>query len=93
MTGYIFREFDPFAQKMNKLTKSLHNIVGEIGRGAATELHYYDSLKKKHLQLKTHKIKRIESNFVVFEEDGREHFLPIHRITKIHHKGKIVYEK
>jgi len=93
LTGYIFKEFDPLAQKMSRLTKSLHNIVGEIGRGASTELHYYDSLKKKHMQLKTHNIKRVENNFVVFEEDGKEHFLPIHRITKIHHKGKIVYQK
>ncbi len=93
MTGYIFKEFDPLAQKMSKLTKSLHEVVSEIGRGSQSEVHYYDSLKKKHMQLKTHKIKRVENNFIVFEEDGKEHFLPIHKITKLHHKGKIIYQK
>lgn len=93
MTGYIFKEFDPLSQKMSKLTKSLHNLIGEIGRGVPVQIHYFDNLKKKHMQLETRKIKRIENNFVVFEEDGREHFLPVHRITKVHHKGKVIWEK
>lgn len=92
LTGYIYREFDPLSRRMHSIGKLLHDVVQKAKQGEPHEIYYYDELKKDHHVLKPHRIKKIEHDFVIFEEKGHEVFIPIHRITRIH-KGKEVIWK
>ncbi|MBU0457355.1 MAG: DUF504 domain-containing protein [Nanoarchaeota archaeon] len=51
-------------------------------------IKYKDKIKKKEILIKANKIKSIEEGFLVFLEDQKEVFIPIHRVTEILHKGK-----
>ncbi|MEW5897006.1 MAG: RNA repair domain-containing protein [Nanoarchaeota archaeon] len=52
-------------------------------------IKYNDKLKNKGMAIKAGKIKRIEKEFLVLIDQGRELFIPFHRITEIRHKDKI----
>lgn len=49
---------------------------------------YEDHVKKKELTIHAGKLKRIEKEFLVFLDQGKEVFVPLHRVTEILHKGK-----
>ena len=49
---------------------------------------YEDHLKKKELTIPAGKLQRIEKEFLVFLDQGKEVFVPLHRVTEILHKGK-----
>ena len=49
---------------------------------------YEDHLKKKELTVHAGKLQRIEKEFLVFIDQGKEVFVPLHRVTEILHKGK-----
>lgn len=93
MTGYMYREFDPFSQKERKVSKLLHDVVSLTKRGQAHEIYYYDDIAGDYHKLLPHKIKKIEHDFIVFEEKGHEVFIPIHRITKIHKGTQVIWKR
>ncbi|HLF54405.1 MAG TPA: hypothetical protein VI612_01665 [Candidatus Nanoarchaeia archaeon] len=92
VTGYMYREFDPFSRRLLKVNKLLHDVVNLSKQGQPHEIYYYDEVGKDHHVLNPHKIRKIEHDFIVFEEKGHEVFIPTHRITRIH-KGKQVIWK
>ena len=49
---------------------------------------YEDHMKNKELLFHAQKLKRIEKEFLVFLDHGKEVFIPLHRVTQIMHKGK-----
>jgi len=87
ITGYMYREFDPFSQRARKVSKLLHDVVTMSKRGDLHEIYYYDDIGGHEHKLLPHKIRKIEHDFIVFEEKGHEVFIPLHRLTRIH-KGK-----
>ena len=93
LTGVIYKEFDPIGQKLNNVTRLLHDIMNEAKQGKKYEIHYYDHVSKKHQIVHAHRIKSIEHNYIILEEKGKELFIPIHRISRIHHQGKVVWQK
>ncbi|MEM4282518.1 MAG: RNA repair domain-containing protein [Candidatus Woesearchaeota archaeon] len=93
LTGYIFREFDPLAQRLNRLTRIVHTVVSDIKRGALATIHYYDEVHKKHKKIDPKSIMRVEHGYIVTKDKCGEHFVPMHRVTRIHHKGKIIWRK
>ena len=54
------------------------------------QIIYYDRIEAKELELPFAAIKRIEGNFLILK-NGAE--LPMHRITKLKKKGKIVWSR
>ncbi len=92
ITGYMYREFDPFSRRLHKIGRLLHDVVSLSKRGVPHEIYYYDEVGKHHHKILPHKIKKIEHDFIIFEEKGHEVFIPVHRITRIH-KGKEVIWK
>ncbi|MBI2582545.1 hypothetical protein HYV87_05470 [Candidatus Woesearchaeota archaeon] len=49
---------------------------------------YKDHVKDKELLLHAQKLQRIEKEFLVFLDKGKEVFVPLHRVTEIMHKEK-----
>lgn len=92
VTGYMYREFDPFAHKGHKITKMLHEVIHLSKLKQEHAIYYYDDVKGDEHKIDPHKIKKIENDFIIFEEKGHEVFIPIHRITRVH-KGKQVMWK
>ncbi len=93
LTGYMYKEYDLFSQKARKVTKLLHEVVQLHKRGEPHEIYYYDDIKGDEHKIAPHKIKKIESDFIVFEEKGHEAFIPIHRITRIHKGKELIWKR
>ncbi|MBI4145633.1 DUF504 domain-containing protein [Candidatus Woesearchaeota archaeon] len=93
LTGMIYREFDFFSQRANKLTKVLHGVLTEAKREEGYLIHYFDELTGKHETIQPRKVRRIEHNVMVVEDKGHEIFIPLHRISKIHKDGKAIWTK
>jgi len=92
LTGYIYREFDPFGQRTSKILKLLHN-VSTAKKEEGYAVHYYDELSKQHHRIEPENIKRIEHNTIILEKNGKEFFVPIHRISRIHKKNEVVWKR
>src|ERR1041385_8606320 len=81
ITGYMYREFDPFSQRLHKISKTLHDVVSLAKQGQLHEIYYYDEVGKQDYKLHAHKVRRVDHNFIVVEDKGRELFIPLTRIT------------
>ncbi|VVB81798.1 Uncharacterised protein [uncultured archaeon] len=92
LTGYMYKEFDPFSQRYRKIQKLIHNVVSLTRQGQPHEIYYYDEVGKHDHKLLPGKIKRIEHDYIVIDEKGHEQFIPMHRISRVH-KGKQVIWK
>ncbi len=93
LSGMIYRQFDLFSSKQNKLTKVLHNVITDAKKEEGYLIHYFDELTGKHESIKPKNVRKIEHNVMVVEHHGHEDFVPLHRISKIHKKGKQIWEK
>ncbi|MEK6899604.1 MAG: hypothetical protein AABX05_00625 [Nanoarchaeota archaeon] len=87
LSGIIFKDSNPLweAEKPIKTeAKKVHN------HPLKHEFHfkYKDHMKNKEYLLHAKKLDRIEKEFLVFLEEGKEVFVPLHRVTEILHKGK-----
>ena len=49
---------------------------------------YKDHVGNKEIMLHAKNLKKIEKEFLVFLDRGKEIFIPLHRVTQITHKGK-----
>ncbi|MBW3016389.1 DUF504 domain-containing protein [Candidatus Woesearchaeota archaeon] len=88
MTGYLYREYDVFREKSRRVSQVLHEVF-RVAKKEPHTVYYYDDIKGDEHTFSPKKIKKIETDVVVFEENGHEVFIPIHRITRVH-KGKEV---
>ena len=94
LTGVVFKEFDPFAAKMQKTMEILNEIQSHShNKQKNYTVKYYDEISKKHHIVPHHSIKKVEQNFIIIEEKGREKFIPIHRIREIHQHNKMLWKK
>lgn len=92
LTGYIYKEFDPFGQKTSKVLRLLHNVMSSK-KEEGYAVQYYDEIGKHHHKIPHSAIKKVEHNFIVVEENGHETFIPLHRISRIHKKEEVVWKK
>ena len=93
VTGYMYREFDPFSARLRKITKMVHDAVAMAKRGEAHHISYYDEVGKHDHKLHAHSVKRVEHDFLVVEEKGHERFIPMNRITKIHKGTDVIWKR
>ncbi|MBI4146287.1 hypothetical protein HY489_03040 [Candidatus Woesearchaeota archaeon] len=93
MTGYMYREFDPLGQKISKITKIVHDVINLHKHGQHHEIYYHDEIGNHEHKLLPHKIKKIEHDFLIFEEKGHEVFIPISRLTRIHRGKQVVWKR
>lgn len=93
LTGWIYREFDVFSVKTNKLMNMLTHVVHEEVKGVRHFLFYFDELANKDRRVPLKNVRKVEQTQVVVEQDGREVFIPLHRISAIHRGGKALWRK
>lgn len=93
VTGYMYREFDPLSSRFRKLNRLVHDVMGLSKRGQAHHISYYDEMGKHDHKIHAHMVKRVEHDFIVFEEDGHERFIPISRLTKIHKGNEVIWKR
>jgi len=87
VTGFMYRQFDVFGQKVFVLQRYLHEVKTESKRGQKYTVYYYDSLKRDTHKLSSDHIYDIEPEFIVIDEKKHERFVPLTRIIRIT-KGK-----
>lgn len=88
-SGLILKEFNP----LSGMEKSANTVLHKVHRHPRKhEFHikYFDKIKKEYILIKGDKLRGIEKEtfLVLKEENGREIFIPMHRITEVLHQGK-----
>lgn len=87
LSGVIFKDANPLWE-IEKPVKSEARKVHQHPLKHEFHFKYQDRVKNKELLLHAAKLKRIEKDFLVFFDKGKEVFIPLHRVTEILHKGK-----
>lgn len=87
LSGVIFKEANPLWEP-EKPVKSEAKKVHRHPQKHEFHFKYEDRVKNKELLVHAQKLKRIEKDFLVFLDKGKEVFVPFHRVTEILHKGK-----
>ncbi|MBI4980346.1 DUF504 domain-containing protein [Candidatus Woesearchaeota archaeon] len=92
ISGLIYRQFDPLGEVEKSVHKTLH-MVHRHPRKEEFHIKYHDRMKKKEIFLNTRQLKNIEKGFLVFTgKNGKEEFIPIHRVTHISHREKTLWK-
>ncbi len=88
LSGVIFKGANPLWEK----EKPICGIATKIWRHPQKhEFHfkYKDHVSNKEIMMHAKYLKKIEKEFLVFLDQGKEIFIPLHRVTQIMHKEKI----
>jgi len=93
LSGVIFQQFDPLGRQVSKTMEILNEIVSRRHKKENYEVVYFDEAANKRISIPHRKIKKIEHNFIVVEEEGREIFIPVHRVHRILENGKTIWKK
>lgn len=93
LTGFMYRQFDVFGQKIYVLQKYLYDAKTEAKRGSPHTIYYYDDVKNDTHKLSSDHIYSIEPEFIVVEEKSHEKFIPLTRVTKITKGKEVIWEK
>lgn len=88
---YIFKKNDPSQQAERELYTALQK-VHHHQRKQEFHIAYQDKVRRKELLVPASQLARIEKEFLVLLDKGRETFIPFHRITEIKHKGKTFHK-
>jgi hypothetical protein len=87
-SGLILKEFDPLKDDEIKTSVELQK-VHKHPQKHEFHIKFHDRIKKKDVLLEAKHLKQIEKGFLVFaQKEGKELFVPIHRVKEIMHKGK-----
>ncbi|MBI4453170.1 DUF504 domain-containing protein [Candidatus Woesearchaeota archaeon] len=89
-SGLLMREFDPLGGLEKGVQNMLHGIHHHPQKEEFT-ISYFDNKKNKEVKIEAHKLKLIEKNVLSFHDKGKEVFIPMHRVRRIHRKGKEVW--
>ncbi len=87
----LFKEADPIKAAERKAHQVLHTVHTHPQRHLF-HIKYHDKLQKQDVIINAAKIHKIEKEFLVLLENGREFFIPIHRVREILHKGKTYHK-
>lgn len=93
LTGAIFREFDPITQQIANTMEVLTEVLSRKNVHENYDIHYFDEASKMTRKIKRRDIKRLEHNFLILEEKGKEIFIPVHRVHKIMKNGRVIWKK
>jgi uncharacterized protein (UPF0248 family) len=89
-SGIIFREFDPLGGIEKGTLKIMHHIHSHPEKHKFF-FKYFDRIKKKEISVNAKHIRHVEKNMIAIHHQGRELFIPLHRIRSVHKNGKSVW--
>lgn len=86
-SGFIFKDTNILWGGEKLVVSELHKVHAHPQKH---EFHikYMDRISRKEVLMHAGKLKSIEKGFLVFLYDGKEVFVPMHRVTEILHNGK-----
>jgi len=87
LSGVIFKDANPLWE-VEKPVKSEARKVHRHPQKDEFHFKYEDRIKNKELLFHAEKLKRVEKEFLVFLDKGKEVFVPLHRVTEILRKRK-----
>lgn len=87
LSGIILKDANPLWE-VEKPVKSEAKKVHHHPQKDEFHFKYEDHIKNKELLLHAGKLRRVEKEFLVFIDKGKEVFVPLHRVTEILRKGK-----
>ncbi len=87
LSGVIFKESNPLWE-LEKPVKTQAKKVHHHPQKHEFHFKYEDHVKNKELLLHAQNLQRIEKEFLVFLDKGKEIFVPLHRVTEILHNEK-----
>lgn len=90
-SGILFKEFDVLGGLDKSITRTLHFVHSHPQRHQFT-IQYYDKLQKKEKEIKAQDIIQIEKGTLAVHENGREIFLPFHRIRSVKKNSTIFWK-
>ena len=93
ISGVIFQQFDPLSANVAKTMEILNEIVSRRHKNERYEIIYFDESLGKTRSIHHKQIKKMEHNFIVLEDEGKEFFVPVHRIRRITENGKTIWKK
>jgi uncharacterized protein (UPF0248 family) len=91
LTGWLFGQFDVFSMRINNLSNLVNNVIHQAKKGILHEIYYYDESTGKHHKIPVSRIKKVESGNLVIQGEKHEQFIPLHRISHVKRKGKLIY--
>ncbi|MBI2208091.1 DUF504 domain-containing protein [Candidatus Woesearchaeota archaeon] len=56
-------------------------------------IYYYDRISKKLIKINYMDIKKFEDNFIVLETNGKESYIPMHRIKEVRKNNILVWKR
>lgn len=86
-SGLFLKENSLFGGKGDQLHNLLHNIQGHPEKHLF-EIRFHDKIKNKEMSLSGKHLKHFEKGFIVYISNGKERFIPAHRVIEIKHNGK-----
>src|SRR3989344_7661951 len=84
LSGIIFKEANPLWE-LEAPVKSEAKKVHRHPQKHEFHFKYKDHIKNKELLFHAQKLRRVEKEFLVFLDKGKEVFIPLHRVTEILH--------
>lgn len=90
ISGFITTETD----QLKKAEQALHHLLHRVKSHPHKEefsIRYVDKVRKKHLLIRADSLWDIEKGFLVHHQGARELFIPLHRVTGVLHKGKMIH--
>lgn len=88
-SGLIFRD-DPLGGIEKGVMDVLHKIQFHPEKKHIS-VTYHDKLTKKDVHIRAEDIKQIDKNMLLVHSEGKESFVPIHRIKSIHKNNKVIW--
>jgi len=56
-------------------------------------LYYFDRISKTLKKIRYSDIERVEGNFIIIKQQGKEISIPLHRIRRVEEEGVIVWQR
>ena len=56
-------------------------------------LYYFDRISKTLKKIRYSDIERVEGNFIIIKQQGKETRVPLHRIRRVEEEGVIVWQR
>lgn len=94
LSGAIFKEFDPFSTKLQRTMNLVNDLLSyKHLKNKKYTFNYFDEVQKKMISIPHHHVHKLEHNNLIIIRNGKEEFIPIHRIREIKEKEKILWKR
>ncbi|MDP3990243.1 MAG: RNA repair domain-containing protein [archaeon] len=93
ISKFILRGADPFwGGEENKVIRAVQKVKRHK-KNHEFDIKFKDKTKHRTQSIKASKLKDIEKGFMVLVEEGKEMFIPVHKVKEITRNGKTHWKR